>query len=229
MTITKRGLNHSLEEKVAFLEKRLIKVEQKFGELIEHTCCTDCNLPLGAMLSDRDIMRLIEDRRIQIDPLPKLVPEEGSALGTCKVDFRLGTSTRIYDTTKASLLKANLRTPEEYLREINLQIGEAMILNPGDVIIATTLERLRLPNDIVGRMEGKSSLARKGVHVHAAGLFDAGWDGYPMMELQNVGRIAVELVCGMPVCAMSFTHLSSETLRGYVERGTYKVQVKAQV
>lgn len=224
MALAERNLHPSPEKRITDLEERLRKLE----EIVNHTYCFDCEVPYGAMLSDTDILRLIKGGRIGIDPLPNLSVEEKSDLGTCKVDFHLGGSASVYDTTKTGLLGANGRVPGEYLREINLEAEKRIILNPGEVIIATTLERLLLANDIAGRMEGKSSIARKGVHVHAAALFDPGWDGFPMMELQNVGRIAVELQYGMPICAMSFEHLSSKTLRSYKEIGTYKIQLKAQ-
>lgn len=88
--------------------------------------------------------------------------------------------------------------------------GQSFILQPGDFVLATTMESFRLPNDLLARLEGRSSLGRLGIVVHStASIFEPGWDGVIVMELGNLGRIPVALYPGMRVCALTFEELST--------------------
>src|SRR3989338_3006629 len=94
--------------------------------------------------------------------------------------------------------------------EVNLGDGDPFILEPGAFAIATTKEVLKLPKDILGRLEGKSSLARLGILVHStAARFDPGWNGAPVLELGNLGPKPAILYSGMPICAFTFERLAA--------------------
>jgi dCTP deaminase len=96
------------------------------------------------------------------------------------------------------------------MEEVNLEEGDPFILEPGAFAITSTRETLKLPNNIVGRLEGKSSLARLGILVHStAARFDPGWNGAPVLELGNLGPKPAILYPGMPICAFTFERLAS--------------------
>jgi dCTP deaminase len=104
----------------------------------------------------------------------------------------------------------------ESMRQITVTDGDAFMMQPGDFVLASTIETLELPDDLVGRLEGRSSLARLGIIVHStAALFEPGWLGTATMELGNLGRIAVALYPGMRICSFNFEKLSSPAMVPY--------------
>jgi dCTP deaminase len=89
-------------------------------------------------------------------------------------------------------------------------VDEPFIMQPGDFALASTIESLGLADDLLGRLEGRSSIARLGITVHStAAVFEPGWIGTATMELSNLGRMAVALYPGMRICAFSFEEVSS--------------------
>lgn len=203
------------------------RVGIEMQELLNRLWCSDCDVPYGAgMFSDVDIIKLVERGRIKFDPMPDLsFSSKDSDLGTCKVDLHLGREALVADPTKVKYLDLAEPIPEEYFTKFNIQNRSELIIKPGQVIIASTLEKVTLADDIYGRMEGKSGVARKGGAVQLAAVFDAGWDGYPMMELHNITDTTLVAHFGNPICAMSFGHLSSKTLMPYnLRNATYSVQ-----
>ena len=85
---------------------------------------------------------------------------------------------------------------------------EAFILHPGEFVLGSTLERVALPNDLVARLEGKSSLGRLGLLIHStAGYVDPGWDGYLTLELSNVANLPITLYPGMKIGQIGFFRL----------------------
>ena len=99
---------------------------------------------------------------------------------------------------------------EELMREVVVAQGEAFILQPREFVLAITEEKLELDDDVLGRLEGRSSLGRIGIIVHGtAGLFDPGWSGRATLELSNLGRMPVALYPGMRICSFTFEQLSS--------------------
>jgi len=88
--------------------------------------------------------------------------------------------------------------------------GEPFILQPGDFVLATTIESFELPDNLLARLEGRSSLGRLGIVVHStASIFEPGWRGKVVMEMGNMGRIPVALYPGMRVCALTFEKLTT--------------------
>jgi len=159
------------------------------------------------ILSDRDIERALTDGTIKIDPPPDLATQ----LGSVSVDFRLGPTFMIFEHSRHSFIDP--RQPQsigDAMRTIEVAEGEAFIMQPGDFALASTIEVLELPDDLVGRLEGRSSIARLGITVHStAAVFEPGWVGTATMELSNLGRMAVALYPGMRICAFSFETVSS--------------------
>jgi dCTP deaminase len=168
------------------------------------------------VLSDRDILRAMEAGRIKITPAPDVERQ----LGSVSVDFRLGTTFMVFEHSRHSYIDP--RHPQsigEAMRTIEVAEDEPFIMQPGDFALATTIEHLELADDLLGRMEGRSSIARLGITVHStAAVFEPGWIGTATMELSNLGRMAVALYPGMRICAFSFQQVSSPVLTPYRDK-----------
>jgi dCTP deaminase len=140
----------------------------------------------------------------------------------------LGDSFRVFEHSKNSYIDpAKKDYSNEITRTIKVKNGEQFIMQPGDFVLAVTLERVKIAPDLMGRLEGRSSLGRLGIVVHStASIFDPGWDGNPVLELGNLGRMAVALTVGMRICAMTFEELSSPAESPYASRkfAKYKFQ-----
>jgi dCTP deaminase len=170
--------------------------------------------PGGAMiLSDRDIVRALEEGRIKITPAPDLATQ----LGSVSIDFRLGATFMVFEHSRHSYIDP--RQPQsvgDAMRTIEVPPDEAFIMQPGDFALASTIESLELPDDLLGRLEGRSSIARLGITVHStAAVFEPGWIGTATMELSNLGRMPVALYPGMRICAFSFEEVSSPVMTPY--------------
>ena len=106
-------------------------------------------------------------------------------------------------------LRAGIDT-NDLMRRVDVPDGDAFTMQPGEFVLAATQETLELADDVLARLEGRSSLGRLGIIVHStAGLFDPGWIGIPTLELGNLGRMPVKLYPGMRICAFTFAQLSS--------------------
>jgi dCTP deaminase len=136
------------------------------------------------------------------------------------VDFRLGQTFVVFRRTSAPYLDP--RQPESAAGATEVvarEPNQPYIIQPQELVLATTLERLGLPADLLGRLEGRSSLGRLGIIVHStASLFHPGWEGHPTMELGNLGVMPVALYPGMRICAFTFQRLSSPAVRPYGSR-----------
>jgi dCTP deaminase len=161
------------------------------------------------VLSDRDIRAEIEAGRIVIDPY---IPE---AVQPSSVDLHLDRRFRVFRNSRYPYI--DVREPQPELTEL-LEIGgdEPFILHPGEFVLGSTLERVELPNDLVARLEGKSSLGRLGLLIHStAGYVDPGWEGNLTLELSNVANLPITLYDGMKIGQISFQRLSSPVEVGY--------------
>ena len=168
------------------------------------------------VLSDRDIQKALEEGRIRIDPAPDLEKQ----LGSVSVDFRLGKTFMVFEHSRFSYIDP--RHPQsigDAMRTIEVADDEPFIMQPGDFALASTMEVLELPDDLLGRLEGRSSIARLGITVHStAAVFEPGWVGTATMELSNLGRMAVALYPGMRICAFSFETVSSPVMTPYRQK-----------
>jgi len=168
------------------------------------------------ILSDRDIRHALDAGRIRIDPMPDLA----TSLGSVSIDFRLGTTFMVFEHSRHSFIDP--RQPQsigDAMRTIECTPDEPFIMQPGDFALASTVERLELADDLLGRLEGRSSIARLGITVHStAAVFEPGWVGTATMELSNLGRMAVALYPGMRICAFSFEQVSSPVLVPYRQK-----------
>ena len=172
------------------------------------------------ILSDRDIRSAIVDGKISIDPSPDFDKQ----LGSCSIDFHLGNTFKIFNHSKYPFIDP--RSPNltsELMKDIVVAGDEPFIMRPGEFCLATTVENLKLSDDLLGRLEGRSSLGRIGIIVHStAARFDPGWDGTPVLELGNIGVLPVALYPGMKICSFTFEELSSPSDNPYVKRKNAK-------
>jgi dCTP deaminase len=178
------------------------------------------------VLSDKDIKKALKNKDIQISPPPDLETQ----LGSCSIDLKLGNIFRVFEHSKHSLIDPFSDAKEkEFTREITIKDNEKFIMQPGDFVLAVTKERISISPELLGRLEGRSSLGRLGIVVHStASVFDPGWDGQAVLELGNLGRLPVALYPGMRICAMTFEQLSSiaEVPYGKKKTAKYKNQQK---
>ncbi|MBY0503141.1 MAG: dCTP deaminase [Bryobacteraceae bacterium] len=171
------------------------------------------------VLSDVDIKRYLSEGKIRVSP--ELPPEQ---FGSCSVDFRLGPEFSVFDHSKHAYIDLRNRTAiQELMSTVMVEPGEAFILQPREFVLAITEEHLELDDDVLGRLEGRSSLGRIGIIVHGtAGLFDPGWRGKATLELSNLGRMPVALYPGMRICSMTFEQLSTPSSNPYHKKPSNK-------
>jgi dCTP deaminase len=161
------------------------------------------------VLSDRTIRSEIEAGRVVIDPFdPDLIQP-------ASVDVRVDRSFRVFRNARYPFI--DVREPMEGLTELVVVEGDApFILHPGEFVLGQTLERVTLPDDLVARLEGKSSLGRLGLLIHStAGFVDAGFSGNLTLELSNVANLPITIYHGMPIGQLSFMRMDGPVERPY--------------
>lgn len=172
------------------------------------------------ILSDRDIKTAIAEGRIIISPTPNYDEQ----LGPCSLDLHLGSTMKVFKTTPYPYLDLKREINfEELMDEVQVSEGGPFILQPGAFALAITREEFTLPDDIMGRLDGRSSLGRLGIVVHStAARFDPGWSGKAVMELGNLGPSPIILYEGMRICALTFETLTSPVEEPYAKSGKRK-------
>jgi dCTP deaminase len=161
------------------------------------------------ILSDRTIREELAAGRIVLEPLDESLIQPSS------VDVRLDRYFRVFlnHTMPVIDVKKNL---EELTRLVEIDEGNSFVLHPGEFVLGSTLERIALPDDLVARIEGKSSLGRLGLVVHAtAGFCDPGWKGTLTLELANFNSVPIILRPGLPIAQLSFMTLDRPAERPY--------------
>ena len=161
------------------------------------------------VLSDRSIKEALDLGRIIVNPIGE------NAIQPASLDIRLDREFRVFRNHRDSFI--DIRTPMESLTEIEtIDDDQAFVLHPNEFVLGSTIELVELPNDIVARVEGKSSLGRLGLLVHAtAGYVDPGWQGKLTMELSNVSNLPIKLYYNMKIGQLSFFELSTPSDNPY--------------
>ena len=156
----------------------------------------------AVVLSDRTIRRLLAAGRIEIDPLDETLIQPSS------VDVRADRFFRVFHNARYPFI--DVKQPMDDLTElVEVDGDQAFILHPGEFVLGSTLERVRLPDDLVARLEGKSSLGRLGLLIHStAGFIDPGWNGQVTLELSNVSNLPITIYPGMKIGQVSFVQLT---------------------
>ena len=161
------------------------------------------------LLSDRDIRSEIQSGRVAVEPFDEAMIQPSS------VDVRLDKFFRVFENHKYSVIDPSIEQAE-LTREVIAEDDEAFILHPGEFVLASTYEIITLPDDIAGRLEGKSSLGRLGLLTHStAGVIDPGFSGHITLELSNVANLPVKLYPGMKIGQLCLIKLSSPAEHPY--------------
>ena len=172
-------------------------------------------------LSDRDILQHLKIGKIGIDPMPGTDKIKGIS-----VDLRLHHKFRVFNDHTAPYIDLSGQSEDRQTildkimgEEIEIEANQAFFLHPGELALASTHESVRIPDDLVGWLDGRSSLARLGLMVHVtAHRIDPGWEGQIVLEIFNSGKLPLALRPGMDICAINFETLSSAAIKPYNKR-----------
>ena len=173
------------------------------------------------ILSDRDILARIKKNEIIITSPLKNYQDQVHA---SSMDLRLGNFFKVYKHSQFAVLDP--RKKQENITEMfEIENDKPFIVQPGEFVLGVTLEKVKIPNDLVARVEGRSSLGRLGLLVHAtAGFVDAGFEGTITLEIGNVNRMPIAIYPGQRICQLAFETMSSECLVPYGEKKSSKYQ-----
>ena len=171
------------------------------------------------ILSDADILRRLEAGDLVVEPLD----DPDIQIQPASVDLRLGREFLEFQRTNISCIHPNSEEEvSEYVEETYVEDGDEFILHPGDFVLGTTYETVAIPDDLIAHVQGRSSLGRLAVVIHAtAGVVDPGYRGQITLELSNLGTAPVALTPGMRISQLILTELKTPADRPYgTERGS---------
>ena len=164
------------------------------------------------ILSDRSIKDQMSAGRIVIDPLGP------NAVQPASVDIRLDSEILVFRNNWRTHIDV-MKPADDVVEKVMIEEGRPFLLHPGQFALGSTLESVSIPDDIVARIEGKSSLARYGLLIHStAGFVDPGWTGKLTLEFSNVGILGITLHKGMKIGHISFTQLTTPAENPYGSR-----------
>lgn len=171
------------------------------------------------VLSDKDIKKALKTGKIKITPQPDSTVQ----LGSCSVDLRLGNVFRVFESGKHAIIDPHKAGSEEFTKEVTVEEGKPFIIQPGDFVLGTTVEYIEIPDDLLGNLEGRSSIGRLGIIIHStAASIDPGMRGHITLELANMGKLPVALYPGMRICSVSFEQLSTPAEIPYYKKKSAK-------
>src|SRR5437660_6512040 len=161
------------------------------------------------ILSDRSIREELAAGRIAIEPLDE------SCIQPSSVDLHVDRYFRVFRNHTEGFIDVK-QDQEDLTQLVEIGADDVFILHPGEFVLGSTLERVALPDDLVARLEGKSSLGRLGLLIHStAGFVDAGWDGQLTLELSNVANLPITLYPGMKIGHISFLRMTTQAEQPY--------------
>ena len=155
------------------------------------------------ILSDRTLREEIAARRIVIEPLDERCIQPSS------IDVKVSNLFRVFRNHTAGIIDVK-QDLEDLTEMVNVDPDGVFMLHPGEFVLGSTLERITVPDDLVARIEGKSSLGRLGLLIHStAGFIDAGFDGHITLELSNVASLPITIYPGMKIGQISFVRMTT--------------------
>ena len=161
------------------------------------------------VLSDATISRALDDGRIEIDPYDEALLQPSS------VDVRVDRFFRVFRNNRYPFIDVKVEQ-EELTELVEVEGEQPFILHPGEFVLGSTLERIRLSDDLVARLDGKSSLGRLGLLIHStAGFIDPGWDGHVTLELSNVANLPITIYPEMKIGQISFMQMTEPATTPY--------------
>lgn len=161
------------------------------------------------ILSDRDLRTELAAGRIIIEPFDETCVQPSS------IDIKVHNLFRVFRNHTAGIIDVK-KDMTDLTELVDIPLDGVFILHPGEFVLGSTLERVAVPNDLVARVEGKSSLGRLGLLIHStAGFIDAGFDGHVTLELANVANLPITLYPGMKIGQISFMKMTSPAEKPY--------------
>jgi dCTP deaminase len=161
------------------------------------------------LLSDQDLRKEVESGRLALDPF------DAEMLQPSSIDVRLDRFFRVFNNTKYTHIDPS-QQQDELTSLVETPEGEQFVLHPGEFVLGSTYEMVTLPDDLAGRLEGKSSLGRLGLLTHStAGFIDPGFSGHITLELSNVANLPITLHPGMKIGQLCLFKLSSPAEHPY--------------
>ena len=165
------------------------------------------------ILSDKDIRKAIKDGRVSFSP-----ELDEDQIGPASIDLKLDGSFKVFNTARLSLIDVRKKLPDEFLEDVHRDANDPFIIHPNDFVLASTKEKISVGDNLVVRVEGKSSLARIGILVHTAGFIDPGFEGMITLEISNQSKIAVTLYPDMFICQVAIHQMTSKADEPYNKR-----------
>ncbi len=161
------------------------------------------------MLSDRSLRQALAEGRIEVEPIG------GNAVQPSSIDLRLASQFRVFRNHKRAIIDVK-QDLSDLTELVEIEPDAAFVLHPGEFVLGSTLERVKVPDDLVARIEGKSSLGRLGLLIHStAGFVDAGWNGQLTLELSNVASLPITLYPDMKIGQISFMQMTTPADQPY--------------
>ncbi|MDI6807159.1 MAG: dCTP deaminase [Candidatus Aenigmarchaeota archaeon] len=176
------------------------------------------------ILSDKEIKRYLQEGKLKLEP-----QVEEKNIQAAWIDLKLGNEFRIFKVISTPYI--DLKVPVDgYTEVIKISDDEPFILHPGEFVLCCTREYIKIPEDLMGVIDGRSSLGRLGIVVHAtAGGIDPGWEGVFTLEVTNVGKMPVSLYPGMKICKLVLHKLSSPAEKPYYKREDAKYYQQTKI
>ena len=165
-----------------------------------------------AILSDIDLKKCIDDGKIVIDPLT-----DEKQIQPSSIDMRIGDEFKVFRVIRKPFIDPKDDDDiASYMESLTVEDGEAFIIHPNEFALATTYEYVKVPDDLVARVEGRSSMGRLGVTMHVtAGYIDPGFEGKITLEISNIGAMPVALYPGQRVCQLVFETMTTPADKPY--------------
>ncbi len=172
------------------------------------------------ILSDRDIKECISSGKLRIDNME----DADTQIQPSGIDLRLGNEFRIFKVISVPYIDPK-QPLENYTELVTIDDNKPFIIHPDEFVLASVKEYIKIPEELVGLIDGRSSLGRLGISVHttSAGI-NPGWEGILVLEIANIGKMPVALYPGMRVAKLTLAKLTSAPERAYGKRGDEKYQ-----
>jgi dCTP deaminase len=178
----------------------------------------------GMILPDHEIRKLLRKGRVVIKPI-----DEDVQIQPAGVDLRLGNEFRIFKSTCLPYIDTK-KSAENYTDSINIDDDKQFIIHPGEFVLATVKEYIKIPDDLMGSVDGRSSLGRLGIAIHTTSAsINPGWEGRFVLEITNMGRAPVALYPGMRIAKLTLHKLSSPAEKPYGSDGRHKYQKQNEI
>lgn len=172
------------------------------------------------ILPDHEIRKLLQEGTLVIDPLEN--PEE--QIQPAGVDLRLGNEFRLFKASATPYIDIRNK-PENYTEQVVIEEGKPFVIHPGEFVLGSVKEYIKMPEHLMGSVDGRSSLGRLGVVIHAtSSSINPGWEGRFVLEITNIGKLPIALYPGHRIAKLTLHKLSSPPERSYAVRDDAKYQ-----